>query len=160
MKPLTTAVRKEDQRLLTGHGEFVDDFVPTEHLVGFVLRSPYPHAISRQIDTQAALQSPGVRLVLTHRDLEADHIGPLPCVSCFPEANDELISKPVRTVLAAERVRHVGEPVAFVVADTLAKAAHGAELINIEYEQLPSNSNVEEAMTRATEIWRSAKRNI
>ncbi len=160
MNSLSTKPRQEDHRLVTGRGRFVDDLTGTQHLVGHVLRSPYPHAVIHHIDTNVALLSPGVKLVLTGADLLADGIGPLPCVSAFPDPQDGSIFKPRRDVLATNRVRHVGEPVAFVVADTLANAIQAAECIDVDYEQLPSNSNVENAMTDSADIWCDTQHNL
>ncbi len=160
MKPLSTAPRKEDHRLLTGRGHFVDDLPSDQHLCGYVIRSPYPHATIESIDVEAARQSPGVHLVLTADDLLADGIGTLPCVSSFPGPNDLPIVKPPRTVLATERVRHVGEPVVFVVADTLTNAIDAAECVDINYEELASNSDVEKAMSDAALIWEQAQHNL
>lgn len=160
MKPLSADPRQEDHRLVTGRGEFVDDLIHDEHLVGYVLRSPYPHAVIHHIDTEAALQSPGVHLVLTAADLVADGIGTLPCVSEFSGSNDASIVKPSRNVLATDRVRHVGEPVVFIVADTLANATEAADCIEIDYEELSSNSSVDKAMTDAAEIWTEATNNL
>ena len=159
MNPLGTGPRQEDGRLITGQGQFVDDVSPTNQLVGFVLRSPYAHATIRHIDIKAAQQMSGVRLILTANELLADGVGTLPCVSSFPDPSDTPIIKPPRHILATERVRHVGDPVAFVVADTLANAIEAAESIGIDYEELPANTDVETATCGAPEIWTGANNN-
>lgn len=160
MKPVSTAPREEDRRLLTGDGQFVDDLPQQRYLSGYVLRSPYPHAIINRIRTDEARQSPGVRLVLTGEDLERVGIGSLPCVSSFPHPEDGPIIKPARPILASRRVRHVGEPVAFVVADSLYDALQAAELIEIDWQELPSNSNAEKALAGMVDIWSEAKNNL
>ena len=160
MKPLSTAPRFEDRRLLTGRGQFVDDLPTDQYLSGYVVRSPYPHAVINQINVEEARQSAGVQLVLTGKNLVEDGVGGLPCASSFPDPDDGPIIKPARPVLATGRVRHVGEPVAFVVADTLNNAMEAAELIDVDYRELPGNSNAEKALEGAVEIWSEAKNNI
>lgn len=160
MKPLSTAPRFEDSRLLTGRGQFVDDLPTDQYLSGYVVRSPYPHAVINQIDVEEARRSAGVQLVLTGKNLVKDGVGGLPCASSFPDPDDGPIIKPARPVLASDRVRHVGEPVAFVIADTLNNAMEAAELIEIDYRELPGNSNAEKALEGAVEIWSEAKNNI
>ncbi len=160
MQPLSHSPRQEDFRLLTGGGQFVDDLQPDHELAGYVVRSPYPHAAIRQIDTAAARQSTGVKLILTAADLAADGIGGLPCVSSFATEEGPPIIKPTRPLLATDRVRHVGEPVAFIVADTLNHAIDAAECLDIEYEALPSVSDVEKALAGDLQIWDAADHNL
>ncbi|MXW47594.1 MAG: xanthine dehydrogenase family protein, partial [Gammaproteobacteria bacterium] len=160
LKPLSYSPRQEDERLVSGKGQFADDLPHDEFLVGYVVRSPYPHAVIRQIDTEDALQSSGVTNIFTAEDLLADGVGGLPCVSSFTGPDGAPLFKPPRPVLATDRVRHVGEPVAFVVADSLANAIEAAESIEIDFEELPSNSDVEKAFTGATQIWDEAKNNL
>ncbi len=160
MKPVQPTVRQEDDRLLTGRGRFVDDLPWQQYCAGLVIRSPYPHALIEKIDVEAAKNAPGVKLILTAEDLRADGLGTLPCVSSFPGAEDPPIIKPLRPVLATERVRHVGEPVVFVVADSAENAAAAADLIDIDYRELASNSNVEKAQTTGAQIWREAEHNL
>ncbi len=160
MKPLSFSPRKEDRRLLTGRGEFVDDLSQDDFLAGYVVRSPYPHAVIHRIHKDKAIRCPGVRLILTAVELAADRIGGLPCVSSFSDANDPPIIKPNRPILATGRVRHVGEPVVFIVADTLNHAIDASEHLEIDYEELPSVSDVEKAFTGDTRIWDDAVDNL
>ena len=143
-----------------GSGQFADDLPHDEFLVGYVVRSPYPHAVIRHIDTEDALQSSGVFAIFTAEDLLADGVGGLPCASSFTGPDGAPLVKPPRPVLATDRVRHVGEPVAFVVADTLANAIDAAECIEIDFEELPSNSDVEKALTGTAQIWDEAENNL
>ncbi len=160
MKPLSCAPRQEDDRLLTGRGRFVDDLTQENFLSGYVVRSPYPHADIHHIDVQDAVESAGVHRIFTADDLLAYGIGGLPCVSSFSEPDDPPIIKPTRPILATDRVRYVGEPVAFVVADTLANAIDAAELIDVSYGELAANSDVEKALDGAVQIWDEAANNL
>src|SRR3712207_5144154 len=132
--------RTEDLRFLIGKGRYVDDLREEGELFGYVLRSPIAHGRIRAIDTAAASEMPGVALLLTSGELGAEGIGPLPCAAQPPTL--EPIRVPPRPVLAHEVVRHVGDPVAFVVAENLAAARDAAESIIVEYEELPALPDV------------------
>jgi aerobic carbon-monoxide dehydrogenase large subunit len=125
-------VRKEDDAFLRGAGCYVSDHMPAQALSALVLRSPHAHARFRFRDLAAARAMPGVRLVLTSEDL-AD-LGPLPCLATPPDVNVEV---PPYHVLARGEARHVGDAVAFIVADTLAQASDAAESVAIDWEPLP-----------------------
>ena len=126
--------RVEDPRLLMGQGQYTDDFAPAGLLHGIVLRSPHAAARIVSIDAGAASALPGVHAVYTHADLAADKIGGLPCVVDLKNRDGSDQAKPPRPVLADGRVRHVGEPVAFIVADTMQTARDAAELVMVDYE--------------------------
>jgi carbon-monoxide dehydrogenase large subunit len=128
--------RLEDVRFLTGHGRYVDDIAPAGALHAFVLRSPVAHADITTLETEAAKAAPGVHLVLTAADLEA--AGVVLAMKAIPvtQADGRPGAMPVRPVLAQGRLRCVGEPVALVVAETLAQAKDAAELIALEFEEL------------------------
>ncbi len=150
--------RFEDARFLTGHGRYTDDIGAPGALHGIVLRSPHAHAEIRAIDTGAARAAPGVALVLTGAELDAAGIGPLPCTAAV--ASVEPMVTPPRPVLARERVRHVGQPVAFVVADSEAAARDAAEMIEVEYEPLPAVVDAATALSPgAPQIWPEAPGN-
>ena len=123
--------RKEDDPLLRGRGRYVADVVPQGTLHAIVLRSPHAHARLR-IDAARARAMDGVRLVLTGSD--TGNLGSLPCVAEFPGV---ALQVPPYPILARDEVRHVGDAVAFVVADTLAHARDGAEAISVAWEPLP-----------------------
>ena len=133
--------RQEDDALLRGGGRFVSDHAPAGLLEAVVLRSPHPHARFRIADTAQARALPGVALVLTGAD--TGRLGNLPC---FGEIPDAKFAIPPYPVLAHEEVRHVGDAVAFVVADSLAHARDAAEAIAIEWEALPHSARVRKAV--------------
>jgi aerobic carbon-monoxide dehydrogenase large subunit len=128
--------RLEDHRFLTGQGRFVDDLNIPGQLLGIVLRSPHGHALIEGIDTSAASGMPGVHGVFTVADLDAEGIGHLPCIARV--ATVAPIIEPPRPVLARDRVRHVGDPVAFIVADTREQALDAAERVVVSYNPLPA----------------------
>ena len=145
--------RVEDVRLLTGKGNFTDDLQRDGMLYGVTLRSPYAHAEIKSIDTSAALAIPGVVSVYTHADV-ADY-GPIPCLVPF--------SAPLQTpriLLASDRVRFVGDAVAFVVAETREAARAGTEAIEVDYAELPVVASLDAALADgAPKIWAEAKSN-
>ena len=125
--------RVEDGRFLLGSGRYVADIDVAGQLFGYVLRSPHAHALLKRIDVSPAASLPGVRGIYTAADLLADGIGPLPCMAAVKP-----LIVPPRTALATGRARHVGDPVAFVVADNADMAREAAELIEVDYEALPA----------------------
>ncbi len=131
------APRKEDRRLLTGRGRYADDVRIEGALAGHVLRAPEAHGEICTLDTAAAAAMPGVRLVLRAEDLIDFGCRPFPCKLPITGRNGEAILTPVRHALAHGRVRFIGEPVAFVVADTPDAARDAAEAIELEIEPLP-----------------------
>ncbi len=133
-----SVTRIEDLRLLTGGGKYTDDVQLAGESHGFILRSPHASAAIKGIDTAAAKAAPGVLAVLTGEDIAADDVKPLP--NMFPVASLDGTERPetYRPLLAQERVRYVGDPIALVVADTLAEARDAAELIEVDYDVLPS----------------------
>lgn len=133
--------RNEDPRLLTGRGTFVDDIDRPDMLHGAVVRSPYAHARIIAIDVSAAAALPGVELVLTAKDLGRLN-GPLPLL--IP--HDDLQYGRTQSALAADKVRHVGEAVAFVVARDRYTAEDAAELVEVEYDPLDAVADLEQAI--------------
>jgi carbon-monoxide dehydrogenase large subunit len=130
--------RLEDARLLAGKGAYLDDLPAADTLRGVVARSPYAHAKIARIDTMAARAIPGVALVLTAADLDADGIKPIPALSAVKiDGTPVKIVPPPFELLARDTVRHVGDPVAFVVAETEAIAMEAVEALEIDYEELP-----------------------
>lgn len=146
--------RVEDQRFLTGTGRYTDDISLPGQLYGYVVRSPYGHADITFLDVTEAHQAPGVHAVLTIADLDAAGIGPLP-VTIFPKGADgQRLVPPERPVLARGRVRHAGEAVAFIVAETLQQARDAADLIAFEAEPLPAAATLAAATAEgAPELW-------
>src|SRR5438270_12295200 len=130
--------RLEDQRLLTGKGQFIDDKPEEGALWLYVLRSPHAHAKISSMDTQAAAAMPGVEAIYTGADLVADDIGGIPTLTIFQRPDGSPMTVPPRRLLAHEIVRFAGEPVAAVVAASRDAAQAAAEAIAIEYEILPA----------------------
>ena len=130
--------RVEDPRLLKGDGRYTDDIALPGMLFGAVLRSPHAAAKLGAIDTAAAMTVPGVVAVYTGVDLRADGIGDLPCAIPLKNRDGSPRFDPPHPVLAREAVRHVGDPVAFIVAETLKAARDGAEAVSVDYDVLPS----------------------
>ena len=130
--------RVEDRRFLTGYGRYLDDTVRPFQAHAAMLRSPHAHARIRTIDTAAAKAAPGVLAVLTGADLAADGIGTVPCVSVLTNRDGSAMAMPPRPAIVVDRVRHVGDTVAVVVAETAAQARDAAELVAVDYEPLPA----------------------
>src|SRR5689334_9469580 len=151
--------RLEDQRFLTGRGRYVDDIDMPGHLHGIVLRSPHGHAAIDSIDTAVARAAPGVRGVFTAADLEADGIGALPCIAQVATVAPMIV--PPRRALARDRVRHVGDPVAFVVAETREQARDAAERIEVAYRPSPAVVDATAALAAgAPLLWDEAPGNL
>ncbi|HEY7665863.1 MAG TPA: xanthine dehydrogenase family protein molybdopterin-binding subunit, partial [Xanthobacteraceae bacterium] len=149
------AVRRvEDQRFLLGQGRYVDDISLPGQCYGVTVLSPHAHARIRRIDTAKAKAAPGVLCVLTGADAAAEHLGSF-TAHLMPE--DFGAPKGHRTfqpVLNADKVRFVGDRVAFVVAETLAQARDAAELLEVDYEPLPAVVNLEDAAKDgAAKVW-------
>jgi carbon-monoxide dehydrogenase large subunit len=129
--------RVEDQRLITGNGRYTDDISLPGQAHGFVLRSPMAHARIRSIDTSAAAKAPGVLAVITAKELTAAGAGNnLPCLIPMKNVDGSDRADPGRPILCTDTVRHVGDHVAFIVAETLAQAKDAAELVEVDYEGL------------------------
>jgi aerobic carbon-monoxide dehydrogenase large subunit len=138
--------RKEDPMLLRGEGHYADDFSLPGQAYAVIVRSQNAHGIIRAIDTEAARQMPGVLGVYTGADLKG--YGPLKCIVPFNNRDGSPMKKPLRLALAADKVRYVGDPVAFVVAETVLAAKDAAEAVNVDIEPLPAVTGAEEAAQR------------
>lgn len=134
--------RVEDVRFLTGHGRYVDDVAPEGSLFGYVLRSPVAHAVLTNVDTSEASEAPGVKLVLTSADLDAAGLVNEMDGTLMPNKDGSMGVKTTRPVLAKGKLRHVGEPVAMIFAETLEEARDAAELIELEYDELPAKMDI------------------
>jgi len=153
--------RVEDPRLLKGLGRYTDDVTPPGTLHGVVLRSPHAHARITAIDVKAAKSVPGVVGVITHADLAEEGIGTLPCTVPIKNRDGSPRFDPPRPALADGTVRYVGEPVAFIVAESLAAARDGAEAVAVEYEVLPAVTDLRTATEEGKPlVWSGARRNI
>jgi carbon-monoxide dehydrogenase large subunit len=152
--------RVEDPRFITGRGRYVDDIDLPRQCFGVVVMSPHAHARIKRIDTAKAKAADGVLAVLTGADVKADGLGglapPMPEDMGGPKG-----FRTLRAILEADKVRAVGDRVAFVVAETLVQARDAAELIEIEYEPLPAVITVEDATKPgAPAIWDEAPNNV
>ena len=137
--------RLEDERLLRGAGRYTDDIALPGQAYGVLVRSPLAHARIGEIDTADAKAMLGVLAVYTAADLAADGIGDIPCLAPVPGKDDTETILPPNPVLARDAVRHVGDPVAFVVAESLAAAKDAAEAVLVDYEDLPAVVDTERA---------------
>jgi aerobic carbon-monoxide dehydrogenase large subunit len=137
--------RKEDRRFLTGRGMYVHDIVRPRQLYAVFLRSPHAHAEIQAIDKKAALASPGVVAVFTAADI-AGKINGVPCAWGITGKDGTPMKEPPHPPLATGKVRHVGDPVAMIIADSLAAAKNGAEQVQVAYKVLPAVTGVAEAI--------------
>ena len=152
--------RFEDPRLLKGGGRYVGDMALPGMAFGHVLRSPHAHARIRSIDTTKAKAAPGVLVVLTGADWQASGWGDLPVPGGLKLRNGSVF-KPPYPALAKDKVRWVGDYVAFVVAETTHQALDAAELIEVDYEPLPAIASTAEATAKgAPRVWDDCADNI
>ncbi|HEU5176334.1 MAG TPA: xanthine dehydrogenase family protein molybdopterin-binding subunit, partial [Burkholderiales bacterium] len=137
--------RKEDYRFLTGTGQYTDDVaLPYQAYAAFV-RSPHAHAKIRKISFDQAKQSPGVIAIFTGEDLANAKVGGLPCGWLITDVNGQPMKEPPHPCLAQGKVRYVGDHVAVVIAETLAQARDAAELVEVDYEELPAVTDAAKA---------------
>src|SRR5579863_2787563 len=130
--------RKEDFRFLTGNGQYTDDVVLPQQTYAVFVRSPHAHARINHVDTEAAKRAPGVVAVFTGADLAAENVGGLPCGWLIHSIDGAPMNEPPRPVIAHEKVRHVGDQVAIVIAESVKEAKDAAELIEVDYDVLPA----------------------
>ena len=153
--------RVEDPRLLKGAGRYTDDIVLPGMLFGIVLRSPHAAAKITRLDTGAAAALPGVAGVYTAADLKADGLGPLPCAALVQNRDGSPQAAPPHPTLAEGVVRHVGDPVAFIVAESIKQARDAAEAIDVDYDILPSITDLHTAMDKgAVQVWPDVPHNL
>ena len=156
------AVRRvEDEALLTGRGQFADDFDEPGQLRLAILRSPMPHARIRAIDTAAAGAMPGVVAVFTGRDLEAAGLKPMPQSADFKRPDGSPTAAPPQHPLAIDTVRYAGEAVAAVLAETMQQARDAIEAIEVDFDPLPMVVSTNDALADgAPLVWNDAAGNI
>jgi len=133
-----STIRTEDVRFLTGAGRYVDDIAPAGSLHAYFFRSSMGHAVITELDVSDAKDAEGVHLVLTCADMEAAGINIALDGAVVDNRDGTKGAKPLRPMLAKDRVRYVGEPIAMIVADTLAQARDAAELIMFDADELPA----------------------
>ena len=152
--------RTEDPRLLKGRGSYVDDFALPHQAHAVMVRSPHPHADIKSIDGSAALAMPGVLAVLTGADHEADGLGGVVGPTPFKRRDGSTMYRPPRPSVTKDRVRHVGQIVAVVVADTVDIAKDAAEMVDVDYESLPLVVATDKAADpEAPTLWDECSRN-
>ena len=150
--------RREDFKFLKGAGRYTDDMnLPNQTYCAF-LRSPLAHARIRGIDASAATTAPGVVAVLTSADL--DGIGGLPCGWLVTGKDNKPMVEPKHPVLAAGKVRHVGDPVVAVIAETLNQAKNAAEQIMVDYEELAAVVDMKKALAGGAAVHDEAPDNL
>lgn len=153
--------RVEDARFLTGRGRYLDDITLPRQCHGVVLLSTHAHADITHIDTTVAASMPGVVCVLTGADVEADGIGAFPTIYIADERGGPPGFRTLRPLLVRDRVRCVGDRVAFVVAETVQQARDAAEQIAVDYAPLPVLMSAEEAIKAdALKIWAGCADNV
>ena len=144
--------RKEDPMLLRGNGHYADDFSLPGQAYAVMVRSQIAHGIIRAIDTETARKMPGVIGVYTGADLK--NYGPLKCVVPFNNRDGSPMKKPLRPALPSDKVRYVGDPIAFVVAESLLAAKDAAEAVTVEIDSLPAVTSAEDATaTNAPQLY-------
>src|SRR5690348_5315807 len=137
--------RKEDLRFLSGRGRYTDDINRPGQLYAYIRRSDRPHMRLRSIDTAEAKASPGVIAVFTGADMQADNVGGLPCGWQIHSKDRIPMAEPPHPVLAVGKARHVGDPIAVVIAETRGAAKDAAEKIVVDAEELPAVATVTDA---------------
>lgn len=164
MRPMKFGVgqpirRVEDHRLTTGTGRYTDDIAVDGALHAFVLRSQHAHAKFTIRDKDTARKMKGVKLILTGEDVA--HLGDIPCKGLIKTVSGKSVEPNPVPILPTDTVRHVGEAVAFIVAETLSQARDAAEAIDIAWEVLPSITGIAEALDpKAPQVWPGREGNV
>ncbi len=156
-KPL---LRREDYRFLTGAGQYTDDVVMPHQSHGVFLRSPYAHARIKSITLDAARKAPGVLAIFTGADLADAKVGGLPCGWLIHSKDGSPMKEPPHPVLAQGKVRHVGDQVALVVAESANQAKDASELIEVDYEELSPVIDITKAETSFPSVHDDVPNNV
>lgn len=152
--------RKEDRRFLVGAGRYVDDMTRPHMTHAVIVRSPHAHAKIVSIDTSKALAAPGVVAVFTGHDIAADKVGGIPCGWLIKSKDGSPMVEPPHPALVADVVRHVGDQVAVVIAETKAQARAAVNLVEVEYDVLPAAATIADAVAEgAPLVWEQAPGN-
>src|SRR5262245_24213993 len=150
--------RKEDYRFLTGQGTYTDDINRHDQAYAYILRSPHAHAEITKVDTAAAKSAPGVIAIFTGADYDK---GGLPAGWQIHSKDGSPMIEPPHLPLCKDRVRHVGDQVALVIAETYAQAEDAAEQINVTYKELPAIISTADAdKAGKPQVWADAKNNV
>src|SRR5215468_4217229 len=153
--------RREDRRFLTGRGRYVHDIMLPQQLHAVFLRSPHAHAEIAAIDKAEALASPGVEAIFTAEDVTADKLNGVPCAWGIAGKDGNPMKEPPHPLLARGKVRHVGDPVVIVIAQSVEAARTAAERIRVGYRILPAVTEVNAAMTAgAPQLYEDVANNV
>jgi carbon-monoxide dehydrogenase large subunit len=144
--------RKEDYRFLTGGGTYTDDVRLDRQSYACFVRSPHAHAIIKRISKDRALKAPGVLAVFTSEDLAAAKVAGLPCGWLITDVNGQPMKEPAHPPLAQGKVRYVGDHVAVVIAESYLEAKDAGELVEVDYDVLPSVVDVADARKKGGPI--------
>lgn len=149
--------RVEDARFLTGRGNYTDDIELPNQTYAYILRSPHAHATLNSVDTSAAKSAEGVVAVFTGDDMQ---VGSLPCGWQVDDKHGNPMKEPAHPPLAQGRVRHVGDQVAVVIAESYAQAKAAAELISVDYGELPAVVDMRKALAGGQSVHDEAPNNL
>ncbi len=153
--------RKEDRRFLLGKGQYTDDITLPQQAYAVLVRSPYAHAAIKSIAADDARSAPGVLAVLTGDDVAADGLGGIPCGWLVKSKDGSNMVEPPHPALAHGKARHVGDPVAMVIAESKAAARAAAKLVEVDYEVLPAVGRLPDAIAGdAPLVWEQAAGNV
>ncbi|HXQ68260.1 MAG TPA: xanthine dehydrogenase family protein molybdopterin-binding subunit [Alphaproteobacteria bacterium] len=153
-------LRKEDARFLTGRGHYTDDISRPNQTYAYILRSPHAHAKIKKLGIAKAAKAPGVVAVFTGADLVSDKVNGLPCGWLVHNKDGTPMVEPPHPALVTDRVRHVGDQVAVVIAESSTQARDAAELIEVGYEELPAVVSIAAALKPAAPlVWDQAAAN-
>jgi carbon-monoxide dehydrogenase large subunit len=152
--------RKEDRRFLVGAGRYTDDIERPGQTYAVFVRSPHANALIKGVDTKTAEAAPGVIAVYTGKDVAADKVGGLPCGWLVKNKDGSNMVEPPHPAIVTDRVRHVGDQVAVVIAETRAQAKAAARLVEVDYDAQPAVAFVRDAVREgAPQVWEQAKGN-
>jgi len=155
-----SVLRVEDLRFITGRGTYTDDLQRPGQVHAYLVRANMAHGTIRKMDVSAAREAPGVVAAFNGQDLQDDKIGILPCGWMTMNIDGTPMFSPTMPVIAFDRIRYVGEPIAVVFAETLHQAKDAAELIEMDIDDLPAVASIERAMRpEAPQVWEGAKGN-
>src|SRR5499427_2836662 len=144
--------RKEDYRFLTGAGNYTDDVAMPHQTYAYFVRSPHAHAKIKRINKDKALKAPGVVAVFTGDDLAAAKVNGLPCGWLITDVNGQPMKEPPHPCRAQGKARYVGDHVAIVIADTYQQARDAAEMVKVDYEELPAVVRTGEARRKGAPV--------
>lgn len=153
--------RKEDYRFITGSGRYTDDINRPGQLYAYIVRSPVAHAAIKSIDKSAAAAAPGVVAIFTGEDMASDGVGSLPCGWGITSKDGSEMVEPGHPPLVVDRVKHVGDQVAVVLAETSVAAKDAAEQVVVDYDELPAVTDLKTAVqSGAHKVWDEAENNV